>query len=67
MNACINCKNLSLKSNTEHAKLGWGRCKVKPSATFVFVGRDMPCDTFKQEADEKIKPRIEWWNKRGNK
>lgn len=64
MTPCLTCQNLQLKPYPEHVKIGWGRCSKKDAATFVYIGRNVPCVDYKEEDTEKVKSRREWWIKK---
>lgn len=66
MTECIKCQNLDLKADERMTKLGFGRCKKKPTYEFVSVKRDIKCKDYREEKPEVIEKRIDWRNKRDN-
>ncbi len=62
--ACVACAKFNLKAHHQHAALGFGRCMAMPTATFVSIKRELPCDKFQPAKPGAEEARKVWWAKR---
>ena len=57
---CLHCSNLDLQRFKEHARVGFGWCKLEPVGVFMGISRDDKCSKWKQADAEVIAKRDEW-------
>lgn len=58
MNNCLHCVNWSLRSNSEFAKHGFGRCELNEK--WIFFGPGHSCEKFSKIDDEFLEKRKKW-------
>ena len=59
MSTCLTCAILNLHDYSAHAKVGYGRCKNLPGASFCSI-RATVCKKYEQLPSEKAEARVSW-------
>lgn len=69
MITCLTCSNLNLQQHRDHAKVGFGKCVLEPSAgVFESIFRPHECAKYLKAPQEVIDARQAWADKqKGNK
>jgi hypothetical protein len=63
MSKCIECSRLDLQSNRALAKLGFGRCPLDPTSTFVSVTFNRVCKKLQPAPADIVAARVTWAKK----